>query len=395
MLFEKKIKIFLCTIGIIFIGIQQSWSVKHGIVIDIQEKISRLGDYVYSYGLANLFSLKYNIPFYMTPFKYSELFLLHECDQFLDEKTRNSFEQVVEILKEDELLKHLKTSKKSTLFTLYYDSRAHILPELKENFPTVHAYLNMYFYAQRCSALGSFLKKAFTPKVTPHQIFLPDDKITVAVHVRKGSGPDTEMKAIQYQDEFDYILRRDVALPTFVKSLDFKIPWKFPSEQFYVDQIIKLSEMLNHAPLFVYVFSDSKHPEKIVERFKKRITLPNITLTCNKQDACVRHISGNAIIEDIYNMSRFDCLIKAESGFSLTSQFIGDYKIIIVPMETKRLMASDLNQFFIEVTGTGIVFYNSLTNDLKALKFDEVTQEHKDQALSLFSTSMSSSFHNP
>ena len=143
--------------------------------------------------------------------------------------------------------------------------------------------------------------------------------------------------------------------------------------------------MLNHAPLFVYVFSDSKHPEKIVERFKKRITLPNISLTCSKQDAFVRHISRNAIIEDIYNMSRFDCLIKAESGFSLTAQFIGDYKIIIVPMDTKRRMISELNQFFIKVSGIGIVFNNPLTNDLKALEFDEVTQEHKCQASLLFS----------
>jgi hypothetical protein len=356
---------------------------------------SRLGDEILSYSIAKWLSYKYNIPFYFTPFKFSDAFSIDKVDIYLDQGIKNTFANVIEIQTEDELIRYLKTGATATLFSVSYATGVHYPSQLVEglNWPTM--YTNMYFYAKEHSLFGSELKRALTISAQIREIKLPHDKITVAVHVRKGSGDDTQLTSVQYLDEWNQILSNNIRKPTLLQGTDMWCPRKLPPEQFYVDQIIKLSNLLNHQPLLVYIFTDDKHPDQIVERFKKRIPLPNISFDYGHNDASNLHAEENSIIDDIYNMSRFDCLIKPESGFDLIAQFIGAHKIIIYPQDSIIRIEQSLNQAMICIQNVSIIFHNPETNTTKYFNFNAITDEHRKQISQLFNVVSSPSREIP
>ena len=108
---------------------------------------------------------------------------------------------------------------------------------------------------------------------------------------------------------------------------DKKFPLKFPPEQYYVDQIKRISKLFDDVPLFVYIFTDDSSPLGLVEKIKKAVNKNNITFACrNRGNVHYAHV-----VEDFYNMSRFDCLIRSGSHFAIAAQLLGSHKIIIYP----------------------------------------------------------------
>ena len=81
------------------------------------------------------------------------------------------------------------------------------------------------------------LRKELTPLIPLEKIKIPDDKITVALHVRKGGGHDAPLFQRRHKLKFP----------------DLAYPLKFPPDSYFIDQLIKLSEILNDKPLYVFL----------------------------------------------------------------------------------------------------------------------------------------------
>ena len=157
------------------------------------------------------------------------------------------------------------------------------------------------------------------PVVSLPTITLPQDKVTVAVHVRKGGGFDQPLSSVQYYTK-NMVSRKFYA--------DKEFPRKFPPEQYYVDQIKRISKLFNDAPLFVYIFTDDRSPLRLVDRIKKAVNKNNITFSCRNHD----NVHNAHVVEDFYNIARFDCLIRSGSNFALAAQILtGNHKVVIYP----------------------------------------------------------------
>ena len=146
------------------------------------------------------------------------------------------------------------------------------------------------------------LKSVIAPKTAIPSMILPKDKITVALHVRKGSG-------------------HDEANP----SLTF--PLKFPPDQFFIKELYTLYSYFNGQPLYVHLFTDNQNPGAIKAKYKEALSGLDIEFVCREE--------GNRwdanVLEDFFALTQFDCAIHGESNFSVCASFLADYKVEILP----------------------------------------------------------------
>lgn len=149
------------------------------------------------------------------------------------------------------------------------------------------------------------------------QLIHPPKKIrSVAVHVRKGGGFDWPLLTEKKPADQDSPHYSDVAWPT-----------KFPPDSFYINQIIRLSEIFNDEPLYVYIFTDHTNPQHLIDIFKKRVNKPNIKYDCRQQG---NHHTKN-ILEDLFSIPLYDYLIRGGSNFARVAQLIGNHKMVFYP----------------------------------------------------------------
>ena len=339
----------------------------------------RFGDQIVSYTTAKWIAFKFNIPLLLKPFKYSSMLRLGREEKKYSKEIVEQFEGVIPIGSEQDIIAY---EKKNVIF---------------EN-------RGMYFRIGGCSGLEQTieymlqdqffvaeLKSMLQPVVSLPIITLPQDKVTVAVHIRKGGGFDKPLRSIQYY-RTNMISRKfcaDVRLPfkflpeqyyvnqkkrilklfnniplfVYTKNMilrklvdikkmilrkfypyaDVRWPSKFPPEQYYVNQIKGISKLFNNVPLFVYIFTDDRSPSRLVDRIKKAVNKNNITFSCrNRGNAHDAHV-----VEDFYNMARFDCLIRSGSNFGLAAQLLGSHKVVIYPKhwqwEGKKLVIDEVS----------------------------------------------------
>jgi hypothetical protein len=163
------------------------------------------------------------------------------------------------------------------------------------------------------------LRKMVQPAVEIQEVSCPKDKITVAVHVRKGGGYDRPL--------FTEKVQTDPWLIPTTNYHDVIFPKRFPPDQFYIDQIKTISKMFQNKPLYVHIFTDSKTPGEIVQKYKKEVGLSNITFACRETE----NFYDKNVLEDLLSMAKFDCLIRPESYFSRMAEKIGAHKVVIYP----------------------------------------------------------------
>jgi len=266
----------------------------------------RFGDKIIYYVTAKWISFKFNIPLLLKPFRYSSMLRLGREEKKYSKKIVKQFERIISIGSEKGVIEHKQEN-------VIFESKG------------VHFHIDGCFgvertieYILRDQYFVAELKNMLQPVVSLPTITLPQDKITVAVHIRKGGGFDQALSSIQYY-------RRNMVSRKFYA--DNKFPLKFPPEQYYVNQIKKMSKLFDDAPLFIYVFTDDRSPSRLVDRIKKAANKHNITFSCrNRGNAHDAHV-----IEDFYNMARFDCLIRSSSNFALAAQLLGNHEVIIRP----------------------------------------------------------------
>jgi hypothetical protein len=306
----------------------------------------RFGDNIVSYSKAKWLSYKYKIPLSFVPFCYSE----HLAMSKLEKHIGKNFFKKINISNESELVSYLGKIKEDTLFVVAWKTQIS-----KEN---------IYLSTIRDQKFGAEIKKMLHPLFVEQKIKLPKNMVSVAVHVRKGGGFrwEKQLHSDQYFDttkllvryrilevkkRLEYIEEGPKHKIDVLRELDMIFPTKAPPEQYYVDQIKKLREILGNVPMYIYVFTDDQKPVELVKRFEKCLNAPNIVF----ETRTTKNSHNINVIEDFYAMSQFDCLIGSSSHFSWAAQLLGNHKIVIKPNHTrwitsKRLLIDMVNIFF-------------------------------------------------
>ncbi len=301
----KKIivkKIFFYSIMLsLYWSIVVTWQVNQAVTNYLNW--GRFGDKIVSYTTAKWVSYKFNIPLFFKPFEYSSVLRCGKEEKKYSKEIAKKFKEVI-VSNEQDIIKYEKED------NIIFESKGWFFISSSPGIESTIEYMlkDQYFAAE--------LKNMLQPVVPLPQIELSQDKVTVAVHIRKGNGFDKPLNSIQYYN---------IKLGKFADEI---WPLKFSPEQYYVDQIKRVSMLFDGVPLFIHIFTDDRNPLKLVNRIKKAVNKKNITFSCRQSD--------NAhVIEDFYNMSRFDCLIRSGSHFAIAAQLLGNHKIIIYPKHCK------------------------------------------------------------
>jgi hypothetical protein len=387
MTFSKR-----CTLLIFFhfshIYAVQPATSPHAITYELSGADYRLGNNIYTYSATKWLAYKYNLQFYFFPFGYSNYFVMSEKEPMLTRRLKNTYRKIIGIKSESELCKHLREARMPTLFVTQFPLYCHVPTTLKKFkcFERNDRRELIYFFMRQTDKFGKDLTENLMIKPR-YQSFLPTPHfptkqiITVAVHIRKGSFLDTPTESLQYFDEDKRSLHDNKsgkaakADSPYNKAIDKLFPLTFPPEQFFLDQIKNLSALLNNPPLFVYIFTDDKHPDHIVKRLERRITQKNIFFACAEGAFPYQ----KNVIADLYAMSLFDCLIKPGSFYSWISQMLGKHNIIIFPQSTTWI-----NNNMLTINDVGIILYDRNTRQTEYFSFNKITEELKRKALSLF-----------
>ncbi len=255
----------------------------------------RFGDNLLSYIHAKWISYRYNIPLLYKPFIYSDQLILHEKEAWYSDSLRKQFDKVVG------LGKHVAVNLDVPASTLYV---APYFPSSKWELQNCVSFSggrwDHFEVDWQDKGFVEELRKVIAPQNPISPMQLPTDRITVAVHVRRGGNHDTpDVPAV--------------------------FPLKFLPDSFYITQIKELYDRLDGKPLYVYLFTDDNNPEKIVKTFKRSLEGLNIQFSYRMQGNC----DTANVVEDFFALQQLDCLIHSESNFSFIMSKLGDYMVSI------------------------------------------------------------------
>ncbi len=252
----------------------------------------RLGDNLTTYIKAKWLSYKYNLPLLYQPFPYSDQLKLHELE------TRYTYE------KSKEYKTHVMRLSIASENAIKIDRNAHALY-------WVHLYFKLAGWSEldeiRDERFIALLKKLIAPRGSLPLMELPKDKISVAVHVRRGGTFEK---------------------PDFSKTTGMIYPpLRFPPDQFYIDQLKKLPAYFPGQHFYVHIFTDDPDPRSIAQKYEAAVD--NAFFSFNFR----AHNNGHDhnVLDDLFAMARFDCLIRPASGFSRIAQLIGKHTMVIAP----------------------------------------------------------------
>ena len=265
----------------------------HGIIYEAPSR--RFGDQLIAYMHAKWLSYRYQLPLLYKPFIFSHELLLEQQEKLYDERDRRSRitlespEEIAHYGQEDDLLFYVR----------YF-------PES----PYEISHANWWTFPIDWEDPGfiSLLRASIRPKRPFSYSPLPEGRIAVAVHVRRGGGGHDPLVI---QDHW---------------------PLKFVPDSFYISQIRALSELFPKKPLYVHLFTDDPDPEAIAHKYQKALEgLDILFYYTARGDTCESHV-----LEDLFNMMRYACLIRPDSNYSIVAEKLGDYTVVISPADWKR-----------------------------------------------------------
>ena len=256
----------------------------------------RLGDNLASYCHARWLAYKYDIPFHYTPFKFSEYLAFSKMHPKRDDQ---SFKSIIRFPQRGKHITIESLNIKRESDTLY------VVPFFPEApYDAIAFGFNYFDIDWNDQKFLSILREEIKPLISFPALSLPVDKITVAVHLRKGSGPDGTIYKLE------------------------KFPLRFLPDSFFIEQTKKLSQLFNDQPMYVYIFTDNKNPKALVEKCEKAINKPNIMYTCCHASHPDRSLHE---LEDFFNLTLFDCMIRPQSHYSQMASHLSHAKVVIYP----------------------------------------------------------------
>lgn len=292
----------------------------------------RLGDSLLMYIKAKWIAYYYEIPFFYKPFKYSDQLVMHIEEKHWKDEYLQSYVFEEDICKKKNRYRDLTIDidqyiepHKNALYVInYYFHPSHWgrHPELYDS-----QEISMWRDMMADDIFREEVKQMIKPIKALNSFEIPKDKVTVAVHVRKGGGYDTPLLSMQLYEKVDLEGAFCHCQNDKDVYVDTAYPLKFPPDFFYVEQIKRLSEMYDDAPMYVHIFTDDKNPQLLVDRYEKAVNKPNIEFGCRKGDN--QHDSN--VLEDLFSLTKFDCLIRGGSNFPQIAELLGNYNIVIYP----------------------------------------------------------------
>jgi hypothetical protein len=247
----------------------------------------RFGDNLVSYSKAKWMSRMFDIPLLYLPFPYADELMLHENERLYTPELHKQFRYTVELIKKSP---YVLLKNNNTLYICRWQTDVIIDWSDKE------------FVEE--------IKKNIVPRQPLEKVVIPENCISIAAHVRNGGtfGADTPQEKE-------------------------RCPLRFVPEEFFIDQIQRISEMFPNDNLYVHIFTDHQEPMKLVKKFNNALNNPRITFGCRIEDNS--HKSN--VLEDFFSMMNFDCLIRPGSHYSRFVQRLGNNKVVIFPQSIKEI----------------------------------------------------------
>ncbi|HLB41196.1 MAG TPA: hypothetical protein VJJ83_05375 [Candidatus Babeliales bacterium] len=307
--------------------------------VSYKPNCGRLGDQLICYMHAKWVAYKYNLQLYYKPFIYSDQLVLDGVDQRYQE-VLTRFLQPKPLLPGQSLEALLADGDKGMLYEIPYfpesveELKTTVAPDSYDKFKrstNIFAYFPVDWSDRKFKKL---LQKLIAPKQPLNLVPLPKNKLTIALQVRKNSGG------------FDLPLLSDTPPAKFNPNqvyVDVVFPLKHPPESYYIEQLQVAIKLFAGQPIYVYMFTDDPAPLPILERIKQAINDPKVEFACRTTEN--NHYSN--VLEDLFSMTKFDCLIRPDSNISIVASKLGDFKLVISPAhhhwEERKLVIDEVN----------------------------------------------------
>lgn len=264
---------------------------------------ARLGDNLICYLHAKWVSYRYEIPLLYTPFPHSDAFAFDELEKRLSPK--KNMKKIVLRNGSDLIHKILGHCKKKVLFVVPYfpesSGEREKLQQLSHNDP-------FFSVDWKDENFRAVLREMLKPKTPLKLTDCPHDKVSVAIHVRTGRGFDPE---------------------SYKKMTT--LAGKLPPPQFYLDALDAVCKLLPDQEIYFHIFTDDPEPHEIVNLIDEHLkTLRSAPYAIGFRNSKNNHDLN--ILEDMFSMMQFDCLIRPESNFSIIPSLLKDYKLLIHPL---------------------------------------------------------------
>jgi hypothetical protein len=163
------------------------------------------------------------------------------------------------------------------------------------------------------------IRELVRPKNPMNLIIPPKDCISIAVHVRKNSG-GFDLPLLQNTPEDQYDPNK--------RYVDVIFPLKHVPDEYYLEQIQRIMGMYEGQKFYVFIFTDDPEPTPIVSKYEQSINNDAVVFDYRRGEN--NHYSN--VLEDLFSMMQFDCLIRADSNLSIVASKLGDFKVLITPV---------------------------------------------------------------
>jgi hypothetical protein len=262
----------------------------------------RFGDNLLSYSRAKYIACLYDIPLLYIPFPYSNSLMMHNLEQHFSREKVNEFKAVVSYKQVNGII----------------DPEADILyvvPFFPESVYERNCPRNPYLFDVDWDnpKLKQELQKMIKPQGLLNLQPIPSDCVTVALHVRVGTGFDL-LAGHTYDDMIKWH------------------PFKWPPLSFYIESLHLILNQFPDQKIYAYIFTDHDNPAEIMNYFTAMVGSNRIQFECrlygNRHDANV--------LEDFFSLLQFECLIRSDSHFSLIAEKIANYKVLIAPKHVSQ-----------------------------------------------------------
>ena len=250
----------------------------------------RFGDNLLAYCHAKWVSYKYGIPLLYKPFEYSNKLKLHFSEKIHSRASASAYTKRFAI----QTVKDIESAlKECSLLELPYFTESEWERNNTKYYGKPWAYIPVDW---EDTVFRQILRDAIQPIIPLEKVSIPKDSISVACHLRRGGGFDTEHTF------------RNASL-------------KFPPDTFFISEIQELLRLFYGKKLYVFLFTDDKNPIGLRKKFEDVFQGFPVIFECR-----LTNNSHNLhVLDDFFAMIQFDCCLHGESNFSLCAGKIADY----------------------------------------------------------------------
>lgn len=143
---------------------------------------------------------------------------------------------------------------------------------------------------------------------------LDENKINIALHIRRGGGADAPL----YN-----------RVPAPGAYADTGYPMKFPPLAYYIQQLKKIIQVCAPAPVHVHLFTDDTDPGSLVQRIKAELSYGALDFSWRAQG----NYHNRNVLEDLFTMPHFDILLRSDSNYAVVAEKLQDYLLVISPVD--------------------------------------------------------------